>query len=150
MERFVASVADEVLRERLLIAIDGKGAFRRFKNVLLAYPAERERWFNYRSALLRFQIQSWFEQMHLSPASPPPWGRVEPPPDPEPVADALHATGDTPGEILRRQARRLLDGIPTAELPSAMAFLEFLKERGAAAYHGEEEEDRPRLTNIKS
>src|SRR3954469_21888247 len=31
MERFVSSVAEPTLRERLLIAIDGKGAFRRFK-----------------------------------------------------------------------------------------------------------------------
>ncbi|HET6611358.1 MAG TPA: UPF0158 family protein, partial [Kofleriaceae bacterium] len=35
MERFVASVADPALRERLIISIDGKGAFRRFKDVLL-------------------------------------------------------------------------------------------------------------------
>src|SRR5437660_215652 len=34
MERFVASVTDEPLRERLVISIDGKGAFRRFKDVL--------------------------------------------------------------------------------------------------------------------
>src|ERR1700754_3514242 len=29
MERFVGSVVDEALRERLIISIDGKGAFRR-------------------------------------------------------------------------------------------------------------------------
>ena len=38
MERFVASVADQALRERLLVAIDGKGAFRRLKDLLLAFP----------------------------------------------------------------------------------------------------------------
>ena len=43
MERFVGSVSDGGLRERLVMAIDGKGAFRRFKDVLLAFPAERER-----------------------------------------------------------------------------------------------------------
>ena len=59
MERFVASVGDEALRERLVIAIDGKGAFRRFKDVLLAYPAERERWFSYRSDLLHWHIHNW-------------------------------------------------------------------------------------------
>src|SRR5579859_552438 len=32
MERFVVSVEDEALRERLVISIDGKGAFRRFKD----------------------------------------------------------------------------------------------------------------------
>src|SRR5665647_1930973 len=30
MEKFVGSVVDEPLRERLIISIDGKGAFRRF------------------------------------------------------------------------------------------------------------------------
>src|ERR1700749_3419355 len=39
MERFVGSVSEEPLRERLIISIDGKGAFRRFKDVLLSYPA---------------------------------------------------------------------------------------------------------------
>src|SRR5688500_9264633 len=34
MERFVQSVADEALKDRLILAIDGKGAFRRFKDVL--------------------------------------------------------------------------------------------------------------------
>ena len=69
MERFVASVSDQALRERLLIAIDGKGAFRRFKDVLLAFPAERERWFTYRSELLHFHIQTWLEHMHIEVAN---------------------------------------------------------------------------------
>ena len=59
MEKFVGSVTDEALRERLIISIDGKGAFRRFKDVLLAYPAERERWFSYRAELLHWHIQQW-------------------------------------------------------------------------------------------
>ena len=42
-------------------------------------------------------------------------------------------TGEAPGEILRRQARDLLDEIPAAELPSALAFLEFLRDRGASS-----------------
>jgi hypothetical protein len=42
MERFVASVEEASLRERLVLAIDGKGAFRRFKDVLLSYPVERD------------------------------------------------------------------------------------------------------------
>ena len=65
MERFVSSVADPPLRERLLIAIDGKGAFRRFKDVLLAFPAERERWFVYRSEVLHFHIQTWVEHTKI-------------------------------------------------------------------------------------
>jgi hypothetical protein len=131
MERFVSSVADPPLRERLLIAIDGKGAFRRFKDVLLAFPAERERWFVYRSEVLHFHIQTWVEHTKIEVANPPPWGRVEQPEEPVEVARPL-PSGEAPGEILRRQARDLLDEIPAAELPSALAFLEFLRERGAS------------------
>src|SRR5687767_13106041 len=129
MERFVASVADQALRERLLVAIDGKGAFRRFKDVLLAFPAERERWFAYRSDLLHFHIQTWLEHMQIQVANTPPWGRVEPPEEPPELPRPI-PSGEAPGEILRRQARELLDEIPAAELPSALVFLEFLRERG--------------------
>src|SRR4029078_1695324 len=79
MERFVGSVSDPPLRERLLIAIDGKGAVRRFKDVLLAFPAERERWFAYRSELLHFHIQTWLDHMKIEVANQPPWGHVAPP-----------------------------------------------------------------------
>ena len=61
MERFVQSVADDALRERLILAIDGKGAFRRFKDVLLSYPVERDRWFTYRGNLLHIYINGWLE-----------------------------------------------------------------------------------------
>jgi hypothetical protein len=131
MERFVASVSDQVLRERLLVAIDGKGAFRRFKDVLLAFPAERERWFTYRSDLLHFHIQTWIEHMKIEVAAPPPWGRVTPPEEPPELPRSI-PSGEAPGEILRRQARDLLDEIPAAELPSALVFLEFLRDRGTS------------------
>src|SRR5919112_6036758 len=79
MERFVGSVVDEALRERLIISIDGKGAFRRFKDVLLAYPAERERWFSYRAELLHWHIQQWLGQHDIHPTNEPPWGAVQAP-----------------------------------------------------------------------
>jgi hypothetical protein len=131
MERFVSSVSDQTLRERLLVAIDGKGAFRRFKDVLLAFPAERERWFSYRSELLHFHIQTWLEHMKIEVANPPPWGHVSPPAEPVELARPT-PSGEAPGEILRRQARELLDEIAAAELPSALVFLEFLRDRGTA------------------
>ena len=131
MERFVVGVTDEPLRERLVIAIDGKGAFRRFKDVLLAFPAERERWFAYRSELLHFHIQTWLDHMKIEVANQPPWGHVDQPAEPPEIPRAI-PSGEAPGEILRRQARDLLDEIPAAELPSALAFLEFLRDRGAS------------------
>ena len=134
MERFVASVSEEPLRERLVMSIDGKGAFRRFKDVLLAYPVERERWFSYRADLLHWHIHNWLKEHEVEPLAPPPWGDAKPPPDLGEVAPRLlpHGT-EAPGEALRRQARELIDGLTAIELPSAIAFLEFLQARGVPA-----------------
>ena len=130
MERFVGSVTEPPLRERLVIAIDGKGAFRRFKDVLLAYPAERERWFTYRADLLHWHMHNWLLERTIEATTPAPWGEAKPPPE---LAEAAlrpipHGT-EAPGEALRRQCRELIDGLPAIELPSAIAFLEFLKTR---------------------
>jgi len=131
MERFVGSVGDEPLRERLIISIDGKGAFRRFKDVLLAYPAERERWFSYRADLLHWHIQTWLESHEIQPTNDPPWGTVEAPQElPAVGRPVVHGT-EAPGEALRRQARDLIETIAAIELPTAIAFLEFLKLRSS-------------------
>ena len=112
MERFVAGVTDEPLRERLVIAIDGKGAFRRFKDVLLNYPTERERWFSYRSELLHWAMQKWLEKEQLAPKEPAPWGAPKPPPEDNVQLERPAAGGEGPGEILRRQAKELIDLVP--------------------------------------
>src|SRR5687767_6925475 len=134
MEKFVGSVVDEALRERLIISIDGKGAFRRFKDVLLAYPAERERWFSYRADLLHWHIHNWLIAHEIESTVPAPWGDVSPPAELPvvPGKPVVHGA-EAPGEALRRQARELIDSIPAIDLPSALAFLEFLKQRGADA-----------------
>ena len=141
MEKFVASVSEPALRERLIISIDGKGAFRRFKDVLIAYPAERERWFSYRADLLHWHIHSWLQEHELAAEEQPPWGAPKPPPElPEVEGQpVIHGT-EPPGEALRRQARELIDSIPAIELSSALAFLEFLRERGAQALQSERPE----------
>jgi hypothetical protein len=43
MADFIVTVGDEHLRELLEVAINGKGAFRRFKDVLACYADEREK-----------------------------------------------------------------------------------------------------------
>ena len=133
MERFVSGVTDEPLRERLVIAIDGKGAFRRFKDVLLNYPTERERWFSYRAELLHWGIAKWLEKEQLAPKDPPPWVvPAEAPPEGDVTLERTAQGGEGPGEILRRQAKELIDQVPAVELPAAIAFLDFLRERGVA------------------
>ncbi len=131
MERFVVGVTDEALHERLVIAIDGKGAFRRFKDVLLNYPTERERWFTYRGDLLHWNMQKWLEKEQIEPKEAAPWGVAPEPAEDEVVLERPQtATGEGPGEILRRQAKELIDLVPAVELPAAIAFLDFLRERG--------------------
>lgn len=134
MERFVGSVADESLRDRLIMAIDGKGAFRRFKDVLLAYPAERERWFAYRAELLHWHIHTWLQEHGIEAISPPPWGEMKPPSElPLVTGKPVFHGAESPGESLRRQARELIEGIAAIDLPSVIAFLEFVRQRGAEA-----------------
>jgi hypothetical protein len=44
MEDFIGTVSDVRCREMLQVAIAGRGAFRRFKDVLAHWPEELERW----------------------------------------------------------------------------------------------------------
>ena len=61
MEAFIESVTNERLAERLARAIQGRGAFRYFKDVLLDFPKERERWFAFRDARQRQRVLEWLE-----------------------------------------------------------------------------------------
>jgi hypothetical protein len=67
MEDFVTTVTDERLRERLADAIDGRGAFGRFKRALSAHDEERERWFAFRDARLWDRIVAWLEEQGIEP-----------------------------------------------------------------------------------
>lgn len=67
MEDFIATVEDERLAELLEVAIDGKGAFRRFKDVLLRFPEERERWFRFKDARFRERALEWLEEIGVEP-----------------------------------------------------------------------------------
>jgi hypothetical protein len=62
MEAFIDTVRNPRLRERLARAICRRGAFRYFKNVLLDYPAERERWFQFKHAHMQQRISEWLEE----------------------------------------------------------------------------------------
>jgi hypothetical protein len=42
----------------LSVALDGKGAFGRFKRVLEDYPEERERWFKFKLA----EMSEWIRE----------------------------------------------------------------------------------------
>jgi Uncharacterised protein family (UPF0158) len=61
MEDFIDTVANQRLQAQLAQAIQGRGAFRRFKDTLLGYPGERERWFAFSRARMRERALAWLE-----------------------------------------------------------------------------------------
>jgi hypothetical protein len=67
MEAFITSVRNRRLQERLERAISGRGVFRYFKDVLLDYPAERERWFQFKQERLHQRILDWLEAYGITP-----------------------------------------------------------------------------------
>ena len=62
-EDFIGTVEDDRLAELLQVAIDGKGAFRRFKDVLARHPQERERWFRFKDE----RALEWLNDIGISP-----------------------------------------------------------------------------------
>ena len=72
MVEFAESVRNQALGEKLSIALDGRGAFGRFKRVLAGYPAERERWYKMKDAFLAEQVREWLADwdVEASPKEP--------------------------------------------------------------------------------
>ena len=156
MERFIPMVEEPDLASKLTQAIDGKGAFRRFKDVLMSFGPERERWFSFRSERLRIFMEAWLNAHALTPVARPVWVPVEAPPRPEgeaaepavpvvappreePVREAPVRRGKSV-ETLRKNLRDLVDALGPRDLDTLTAFAEFLKARRAArsfAHHQE-------------
>lgn len=77
MEEFIEQVKDVRLRERLADAITGKGAFRRFKDTLLAYPRVREDWFRFDAAAKRRWAAEWLVSLSIESTWVPPTATKE-------------------------------------------------------------------------
>lgn len=140
MERFIPMVTDPIVQERLTTAIDGKGAFRRFKDVLMSFTAERERWFAFRSERLRVFMEAWLGAHGLQPIARPP---VEDEVSDQQIAEAaesapalspeqLAARRNKGSEILRKQLSEFAEVMAGRDLEKVVAFAEFLKARRAA------------------
>jgi hypothetical protein len=59
MEDFIARVRDPRPRELLERAIEGRGAFRRFKDTLFEFPELREAWFRFHDARMERRALEW-------------------------------------------------------------------------------------------
>lgn len=73
MVEFTEGLGEEGLKEKLWIALDGRGAFRRFKGVLTGHPREREAWFKFEDKKINEAVEEWVEQEGLQIDNPPPW-----------------------------------------------------------------------------
>ncbi|GAH34472.1 unnamed protein product, partial [marine sediment metagenome] len=62
MVAFTESLEAENLKEKLWIALNGRGAFRRFKDVLLSHPEKREEWFKFQDERLEKHVMEWLEE----------------------------------------------------------------------------------------
>jgi len=151
MERFIPMVEETELRGKLGQAIDGKGAFRRFKDVLMSYSADREKWFTFRSERLRTFMEAWLSAhaIHATPRaqwSEPAPSEVELTPEGAPSTHDLDeprgaARRGRSAEASREQLRELIESLAPRDLESLSAFAEFLRARRAArgfAHHHEQ------------
>jgi predicted nucleotidyltransferase len=65
MEDFVERVRDPRARDLLARAIEGRGAFRRFKDTLLEFPELRAAWFAFHDARLERRALAWLADAGL-------------------------------------------------------------------------------------
>ena len=90
MEHFIGTVQDDRLREQLWRAIEGRGAFRYFKDVLANHRRERERWFDFRNEQVRRRVLDWLESIGIEPIiEPESESEEETPPAPPPVQESF-------------------------------------------------------------
>src|ERR1700722_18586601 len=143
MERFIPLAEDNELREKLTQAIDGKGAFRRFKDVLMSFGDEREKWFTCRSERLRTFMEAWLGAHAIKAISRPAWAEGAAPPDSETAEGPAEAGADDApksqsgrrsrnAETLRQHLKELAELLGPRDLDTIVSFGEFLKARGAA------------------
>jgi hypothetical protein len=66
MLEFTETLTDNRLRELLLVALNGRGAFRRFKDVLFSHPAERERWFSFKNERMEERAKEWLNDIGVA------------------------------------------------------------------------------------
>ena len=70
MEMFIGTVRDPDRADRLEIAIQGRGAFRRFKDVVARWPGELERWFAFSEDRQRGRARAWLAGAGYRPSPP--------------------------------------------------------------------------------
>lgn len=68
MELFIGTVDEPALVDRLTTAIAGRGAFRRFKDVIATDPAAAERWYTFSEDRHRGRARAWLSSQGYAPS----------------------------------------------------------------------------------
>jgi len=66
MQGFTAELENQELRLLLEGIVDGKGAFRRFKDLLEDYPKEKKQWYGYSAKMARKEITEWLQSAGIN------------------------------------------------------------------------------------
>ena len=69
MAKFIGTLENPLLGEELSAALNGKGAFRRFKNVLIGHPKERKKWHGFNAKEIKKEITEWLHSIEIEAAS---------------------------------------------------------------------------------
>jgi hypothetical protein len=67
MNEFIDKLEDNNLKDLLVASLEGKGAFRRFKDILLDYPKERKRWHGYNAKAAKKELVHWLHSIGVEP-----------------------------------------------------------------------------------
>ena len=67
MTEFIETVEDQDLKKLLAASIEGKGAFRRFKDALIDYAKERKKWHGYNAKAAKKEIIQWLLSISVEP-----------------------------------------------------------------------------------
>ena len=136
MERFIPTIENTELRARLGQAIDGKGAFRRFKDVLMTFAEDRERWFTYRSERLRTFMDAWLVAHKIKVVARPAWSTLG-----EDANSSRDASKRRTLESMRRHLKDLSETLGPRDLDAMCAFGDFLHARRSARMLNRNEPD---------
>ena len=69
MQDFIETVEKEALRDQLWDAIQGRGAFHRFRDILSRYPKVQQQWFEFEGECARKRIGDWLADLGITPVT---------------------------------------------------------------------------------
>lgn len=65
MEKFIWTIRDEEIRDDLYNAIQGRGAYRRFKDGIIEHGVDKQ-WYTYKEKRIKEQVMEWCKEHDLA------------------------------------------------------------------------------------